>query len=293
MATLVEHGFDISGTTAQRPSSADIGCRYFDTTLNKYFVYSGSAWQGSADATSPSVNAAAGTVGTGTTAGTAGGTASIVGGAGGAKTGTGAAAGGAGGAITETAGAGGATASAGSDAGGAGGGITLTGGVGGAATAGTGNGGAGGNIDLVPGAGGASAGGTAGNPGRVKVNGAAGLMQANFVYGEAEALDAAFFVACRAYRVESIIFRPLVVGSNGGAVTAEIRKAPSGTAAASGTILHSGTANLKGTINTNQTLTLVSNDATLALAAGDSLCLDVTGTTTAARGVVSVLLTPA
>ncbi len=114
----------------------------------------------------------------------------------------------------------------------------------------------------------------------------------NFVYGEATPLDAAFFVATRAFRVNKIMVRPLVVGSDGGAVTAEIRKAPSGTAAASGTILHSGTADLKGTINTNQTLTLSATAAALSLAAGDALCLDTTGTMTAARGVVTVELIP-
>ena len=114
----------------------------------------------------------------------------------------------------------------------------------------------------------------------------------NFVYGEATPIDAAFFVADRAYRVHKIIARPLVVGSDGSAVTAEVRKAPSGTASASGTVLHSGTIDLKGTINTNQTLTLSATTADLSLAAGDALCLDVTGTTTAARGVVTVVLLP-
>ena len=115
---------------------------------------------------------------------------------------------------------------------------------------------------------------------------------ATCLYGEATALDGAFFVAPRAMRVHKIIARPLVVGSDGSAVTAEIRKAPSGTASASGTVLHSGTIDLKGTINTNQTLTLSATTAALDLAAGDSLCLDVTGTTTAARGIVTVEMFP-
>lgn len=46
MATLVEHGFDISGTTAQRPAAPDIGCRYFDTTLGVLVLWSGTAWVG-------------------------------------------------------------------------------------------------------------------------------------------------------------------------------------------------------------------------------------------------------
>lgn len=44
MATLVEHGHDISGTTAQRPTNPDLHCRYFDTTLSKVIVWNGSAW---------------------------------------------------------------------------------------------------------------------------------------------------------------------------------------------------------------------------------------------------------
>ncbi len=122
--------------------------------------------------------------------------------------------------------------------------------------------------------------------------GLAGALLATFVYGEATALDAAFATVSRAYQVQSITVRPLVVGSDGGAVTAQIRKVPSGTATASGTVLHSGTADLKGTINTNQSLTLSTTAADILLAAGDSLAIDVTGTTTAARGVVSVLLLP-
>lgn len=124
------------------------------------------------------------------------------------------------------------------------------------------------------------------------VAGTAGGVVAECLYGEATALDGAFFTAHRAYQVQSIIARPLVVGSDGGAVTAEIRKAASGVASASGTVLHSGTINLKGTINTNQSLTLSTTAADILLAAGDSLCLDTTGTTTAARGIVTVALLP-
>ena len=122
--------------------------------------------------------------------------------------------------------------------------------------------------------------------------GLGGALAINFVYGEATPLDASFFVVSRALQVQSIIVRPLVVGSDGGAVTATVRKAPSGTAIASGTLLHSGSADLKGTINTNQTLTLSTTASDILLAAGDAIGLDVTGTTTAARGSVSVLLLP-
>lgn len=119
------------------------------------------------------------------------------------------------------------------------------------------------------------------------------VVPVSFVYGEALALDAAIFVAPRAFRVKNIQCRPLVVGSDGGAVTCVIRKAPSGTAAASGTSLHaSGSFDLKGTINTNQTAVLVETDDRM-IAAGDALCIDVTGILTAARGVITVTLQPA
>jgi hypothetical protein len=111
---------------------------------------------------------------------------------------------------------------------------------------------------------------------------------ASFVYGEATALDACFHIASKRIQVVGITVRPLVVGSDGGAVTLAVKKVPSGTATASGTALHTGTADLKGTINTNQALTLSSTLSDLRLAAGDSLGIDVTGTMTAARGVVTV-----
>ncbi len=114
----------------------------------------------------------------------------------------------------------------------------------------------------------------------------------SYVYGDAASIDSAFFVADRAYRVHAIRARINVVGSDGGAVTAVVRKAPSATAPASGTALHSSSIDLKGTANANQSLTLSATTADLNLAAGDSLCLDVTGTTTAARGVVTVFLIP-
>jgi len=43
--TLVENGKDISGTTAQRPATADIGQRYFDTDLGSWLVWDGTAWK--------------------------------------------------------------------------------------------------------------------------------------------------------------------------------------------------------------------------------------------------------
>lgn len=106
----------------------------------------------------------------------------------------------------------------------------------------------------------------------------------------AASVDKSFFVADRAYKVKAIRGRVDVAGTDGGAVTATIRKVPSGTALASGTVLHSGTFNLKGTAATNQTLTLSATSGVLDIAAGDSLAVDFTGTLTSATGTISVTL---
>lgn len=44
---LTFNGHDLSGTTAQRPTNAEIGQPYFDTTLNLSLVWNGTAWQAS------------------------------------------------------------------------------------------------------------------------------------------------------------------------------------------------------------------------------------------------------
>ncbi len=41
---LVEHGHDISGPTANRPTNAEAGQRFFDTTLGVELVYNGTTW---------------------------------------------------------------------------------------------------------------------------------------------------------------------------------------------------------------------------------------------------------
>lgn len=42
MAAYVEHGLETSGTTAQRPANAEVGFKFFDTTLGYMVVYMGS-----------------------------------------------------------------------------------------------------------------------------------------------------------------------------------------------------------------------------------------------------------
>lgn len=104
--------------------------------------------------------------------------------------------------------------------------------------------------------------------------------------------DTSFFVASRPYRVKAILSRVDTAGTDAGAVTGAIRKAPSGTAVASGTALHSGTINLKGTAATNQSLTLSTTSSDLEIATGDCIGFDLTGVGTAAVGSVTVLLAP-
>lgn len=58
---LVEHGFDISGTTANRPVSADVGCRYWDTDIEQLLIWNGTAW---VDSSGQVPTAAAGDPGT-------------------------------------------------------------------------------------------------------------------------------------------------------------------------------------------------------------------------------------
>jgi hypothetical protein len=106
----------------------------------------------------------------------------------------------------------------------------------------------------------------------------------------ASSVDKAFFVAARPLKIVSIIARVTAAGTNGSAVTAEIKKAASGTAITSGTVLHSGTINLKGTANTNQALTLAAAAGTVA--AGSCIGVDFAGTLTDATGVVTVTMAP-
>ena len=108
----------------------------------------------------------------------------------------------------------------------------------------------------------------------------------------ATTVDCTLFTADRPYVVKAIRGRVDVAGT-GGACTAQIRKVPSGTALTSGTVLHSGTYNLVGTAATQQALTLSTTPSDLLMAAGDSICYDLTGTATSAVGAISVTLNPA
>lgn len=100
------------------------------------------------------------------------------------------------------------------------------------------------------------------------------------------------FVAQRAMRVKGIVGRVQAAGTDAGAVTATVYKAPSATAIASGTALHSGTFNLKGTASTNQTLTLSTTAGVLNIAAGDTIGAIFSGVLTTATGGITIHMAP-
>ena len=108
----------------------------------------------------------------------------------------------------------------------------------------------------------------------------------------ATSVDMTIFTATRACVVTGITGRVDTAGTDASAVTAQVRKVPTGTALTGGTVLHTGTYNLKGTANANQPLTLSTTDGALRLAAGDSVVIDFTGVLTAAAGCISVTLAP-
>lgn len=121
--------------------------------------------------------------------------------------------------------------------------------------------------------------------------GAGGFVPAQ-IWWTPTSVDGVHFIATRAYRVTGITARVEVAGTDGGAVTAAVKKAASGTAIASGTALHSSTVNLKGTAATNQALTLSTTSTDLNIDAGDCIGIDFTGTLTSAVGGVTVMLSP-
>ena len=124
------------------------------------------------------------------------------------------------------------------------------------------------------------------------VGGGVGLTAVVFRWDSAT-VDMCSFVAPRKFKIVGIKSRVDVAGTDLGAVTAAVKKAPSGTGIASGTALHTGTVDLKGTANANQSLTLSVVAGALDIAVGDAIGLDVTGVLTLASGCVTVLLAPA
>lgn len=110
--------------------------------------------------------------------------------------------------------------------------------------------------------------------------------------------DQAFFIADRAYVVDSIREVHSVAGDNGGAVNLQVTKDTGTQAPGAGTDLLTNNTNagfdLKATANTVQVGTLVGTAGVTTLAAGNRLSVDFAGTLTTLAGVVvTVMLTPA
>jgi len=114
----------------------------------------------------------------------------------------------------------------------------------------------------------------------------------------ASSVDGWAFVADRAYTIEMIEEIHAVAGSDGGAVTLDVRKvtdtsAPGAAASATVTELQAAAMNLKSTANTTVTPGLSVTAADLDLADGNKIGLNFIGTLTAlAGGVVTIVLKP-
>lgn len=180
---------------------------------------------------------------------------------------------------------------------------SLLGGDGGAGTAG--NGGNGGNAGLLggnAGTGGNANGGNVnllagtatgtGTPGEINAQGSSSFVPVSALWIPTS-IDSPFFVATRPYRVKAITARVEVIGTDGGAVTATVKKAASGVAITAGVALHPVAIDLKAGATVNQPLALAAVAATLEIATGTCIGLDFTGVLTAAVGCVTVSLTPA
>lgn len=102
------------------------------------------------------------------------------------------------------------------------------------------------------------------------------------------------YVAPRPMKVNKIVVRVGVIGSDGGAVTGVVNKMADGKAYndASKKIQHTGSINFKGTADTQQILGLTTTPGDNEMAAGDGLYLVPTGVTTAAIGVIVIELIP-
>jgi hypothetical protein len=102
--------------------------------------------------------------------------------------------------------------------------------------------------------------------------------------------DNVIFIANCPMEVAEVKCMPVVAGTDGSAVTAEIKKASGTTATGSGTAVATATFDLKGTVYTVQTATLSGTKSVRELASGDRLGIDFTGTLTAAEGFIQVRL---
>lgn len=123
---------------------------------------------------------------------------------------------------------------------------------------------------------------------------AARIVLAVHIQSAASAVDQNVFVADRAYQVVSITESHAVAGTDGSAVTLDVKKCTGSQAPSAGTsMFFAGTISLKGTANSATTMSLTGTTATLQLAAGNRIAFDITGTPTSyAGGVVTIVLRP-
>lgn len=106
-------------------------------------------------------------------------------------------------------------------------------------------------------------------------------------------VDQSFWISDGVYEVISAIETHSTAGSDSGAVTLDVTKDSSGIAPTGGISVLASTFNAKSTANTPSFVAAASLASTVAIAAGDRLSLNVTGTTTALAGVVvEVTLAP-
>jgi hypothetical protein len=116
----------------------------------------------------------------------------------------------------------------------------------------------------------------------------------------ASAVDTIVFV-CESgaeYEVLEVIESHTVAGSDGGTVSADLKRAASGTAPGSGTSMLASVFNMKSTANTPVTKsltlgTLATAQSSRRLTAGQALTIDFSGTLTALAGVCfTIVLKP-
>jgi len=109
----------------------------------------------------------------------------------------------------------------------------------------------------------------------------------------ADCIDGNIFIATRKCMVVGLAEVHTTAGSDGSAVSLDVKKCTGTQTPAQGTSLLTATLNMKGTAQTVQNGSLVTLLSTLTLNAGDRLALDFTGTITALAGVtVSIDLIP-
>lgn len=108
----------------------------------------------------------------------------------------------------------------------------------------------------------------------------------------AASVDNHIFIATRKVRVLAASYIPRVIGSDGSAVTLQLRRCQAVEEPSAGDALTTATFNLKATVETVQNATLTTTAAFLDLEVGDRLAADFTGTLTAVVGNLTVMVAP-